>query len=228
MDVRGSLAVSAQEGAGVMRGSALAAITAMLAAVILLFANPAGAAAVDGISLSIDGRSWNATLPSPLFDEQVRWVPGDMRVARVLVRNDSASSARLQIDLVSGTVDELLRIGDLEVATRIDGGDWTSTSLAGVQELSSADIAGGGIRTVEVRVALPWSSTDITQNLRVDFDLRVTLAGTTPDDPRALSATGGTLDSALLSAAGIGIVSGCLLLTARSRRTPAAERRRHG
>lgn len=200
-----------------MISRAMTFASAVLVAALLVFTDAAAASADDGISLSRDGRTWSQSLPAPLFDDQVRWVPGDSRVAQVLVRNDSGASARMRIDLISGAVDDLLRIGDLEVATRIDGGRWTSTSVSGIAELSTAGIAAGGIRTVEVRVVLPWSSPNLTQNLQLDFDLRVTLTGEDPDSPSILSATGGGIDLGLLLTAGATLGGGTALLRTRRR-----------
>lgn len=195
--------------------------SAMLAGAVLLFADPSGAVAADGISMSRDGETWAAALPAPLFSDQVRWVPGDTRAEQVLVRNDSGVSARMHIDLVSGADDELLRIGDLEISTRIDGGDWTRASGSGVQELSNSEIPAGGVRTVEVRVALPWTSPNLTQAMRFAFDLRVTLVESDAHGDGILSTTGGQPDAALIGGAGVAITGGALLAT-RRRRTAAA------
>lgn len=209
------------------KGIVIALASAMLAAAVLLVAHPTGAVAADGISLSRDGESWAAELPAPLFSDQVRWVPGDSRTEDVLVRNDSGDSARMHIDLVSGADDELLRGGDLEIATRIDGGEWTTANGPGAHELSEAGIGPGGVRTVEVRVALPWSSPNLTQEMTLDFDLRVTLVGSEASDESILSATGGTPDPPLIGSAVVAITGGALLLASRRRRSATIQEQSH-
>lgn len=208
-------------------------VVALFGVFLLLFLTPQSASAVEGISLSNDGATWEETLATPLFDDQILWVPGDTRDAEFFVRNDTAQDAELQIDFLSAEIDELIDIGDLIISTRVDNGEWTSTSTAGLQNLSASDIAAGGTRAIQVRAALPFSSPNSTQARALDFDLLVTLSHTEPPpvipeeptspDASGLPMTGGMLNTALLSIAVVALSVGAFLTAAARRRRTAAE-----
>ena len=192
----------------------VAALAVMLSALTLIFAGATGASAADGISVSRDGRTWASTLPSPLFDDSVRWVPGDTRVAQFFVRNDSGMPSEMQVDFVSTRIDELVRIGDLEVSARVDGGPWGSVDAAQTQELADATVAAGGVRAVEVRVTLPSDSPNLTQILDLAFEVRVTLS----QQAGGLIPTGGDVRLGLLVVAATVTATGALLLGLARRR----------
>lgn len=209
-----------------MRARVLTVLAAMVTAIAVSIAPTprASAAASENVSLSRDGSTWSTSLPTPLFDEGVLWVPGDTRVARFYVRNDAASNARMTVDFLSTRVDDLVRIGDLEVSARVDSGPWGSTDAAGLQNLSDTAISAGGVREVEIRVTLPESSPNLTQLLDLDFKIQVTL---TEDATGGLTPTGGSPDdSVLLIAGGVAIAGGVLLAMLRRRDEPDAEVRR--
>ena len=192
----------------------VAALAVMLSALTLIFAGATGASAADGISVSRDGRTWASTLPSPLFDDSVRWVPGDTRVAQFFVRNDSGMPSEMQVDFVSTRIDELVRIGDLEVSARVDGGPWGSVDAAQTEELADATVAAGGVRPVEVRVTLPSDSPNLTQILDLAFEVRVTLS----QQAGGLIPTGGDVRLGLLVVAATVTATGALLLGLARRR----------
>lgn len=211
-------------------------VVALFGVFLLLFLTPQRAAAVEGISLSNDGATWGEALAEPLFDDQILWVPGDTRDAEFFVRNDTAQDAELQIDFLSAEIDELIDLGDLVISTRVDNGEWTSTSTAGLQGLSTSEIAAGGTRAIQVRAALPFSSPNSTQAQALDFDLLVTLSHTAPPtvdpvapvtppppDASGLPMTGGALNTALLSIAAVALSVGAFLTAAARRRRTAAE-----
>lgn len=202
----------------------VAALAVMLSALTLVFAGATGASAADGISVSRDGRTWASTLPSPLFDDSVRWVPGDTRVAQFFVRNDSGMPSEMQVDFVSTRIDELVRIGDLEVSARVDGGPWGSVDAAQTEELADATVAAGGVRVVEVRVTLPSDSPNLTQILDLAFEVRVTLS----QRAGGLIPTGGDIRLGLLVVAATVAATGALLLGLARRRDRRTREAPHG
>ena len=202
----------------------VAALAVMLSALTLVFAGATGASAADGISVSRDGRTWAPALPSPLFDDAVRWVPGDTRVARFFVRNDSGMPSEMQVDFVSTRIDELVRIGDLEVSARVDGGPWGSVDAAQTEELADATVAAGGVRPVEVRVTLPSDSPNLTQILDLAFEVRVTLS----QQAGGLIPTGGDIRLALLVVAATVAATGAILLGLARRRDRRTREAPHG
>lgn len=202
----------------------VAALAVMLSALTLIFAGATGASAADGISVSRDGRTWASTLPSPLFDDSVRWVPGDTRVAQFFVRNDSGMPSEMQVDFVSTRIDELVRIGDLEVSARVDGGPWGSVDAAQTEELADATVAAGGVRPVEVRVTLPSDSPNLTQILDLAFEVRVTLS----QQAGGLIPTGGDIRLALLVVAATVAATGAILLGLARRRDRRTREAPHG
>ncbi|MEJ1090369.1 hypothetical protein [Microbacterium istanbulense] len=202
----------------------VAALAVMLSALTLVFAGATGASAADGISVSRDGRTWASTLPSPLFDDSVRWVPGDTRVAQFFVRNDSGMPSEMQVDFVSTRIDELVRIGDLEVSARVDGGPWGSVDAAQTEELADATVAAGGVRPVEVRVTLPSDSPNLTQILDLAFEVRVTLS----QQAGGLIPTGGDIRLALLVVAATVAATGAILLGLARRRDRRTREAPHG
>lgn len=226
-----------------MRGHPNALLALVLCVLATMLLAPAGTAAASdaettspGISFRTADGPWVTSLPAPLFDEQLLWVPGDTRTATFLVRNDSSEEARLQIEGVTSVVDDLIRVGELTVEARVDGEDWRSTTEPGTHDLSSRPSAPGEVRTIDVRVTLPWDAANPSQQLSVMFDLRVTLiatsagvgpagdAATGPDSRRAggLPTTGGVLSPAVLvSAFAMIAVGAALSARRRPRMVPA-------
>ncbi|MFV0375101.1 MAG: LPXTG cell wall anchor domain-containing protein [Microbacterium sp.] len=202
---------------------AVLSATAVAVALVLAIAAPARAA--GEIGLSADGVTWGSTLPQPLFDAAIRWVPGDVRTARFYVRNQTADGIRTDVDLVASRVEELITTGDLSIDVRIAGGEWVPTTVTGTQRLSSESIPAGGSYPVDVRVRFFKESANVSQSLPLDLQLRVTLTETVPDggsngggSTPNLPVTGGSFDlsSAVVgvTAVGLGIV-----LAARRRRS---------
>lgn len=191
---------------------------------VLFFSGAASASSRGGgVSLSTDGTTWNSSLPGPLFNEEVRWVPGDTRTERFYVRNDSGVDASMQIRILNARIDELIRVGDLEVATRIDGGAWQSTQQAGERVLSEDTIAAAATRTVNVRVSLPAASTNVSQVRQLDLRLKVILSA---DSDASLSPTGTNPLSGVLTA-GMMVTVGAVLLALAARRRDAEREGSH-
>ncbi|MET4047978.1 hypothetical protein BJD99_17805 [Rhodococcus sp. 1163] len=66
---------------------------ATLACVLLIGAGPSRP--VPSVSYSSDAESWTRTLSDPLFDNDIRWVPGDRRSTELHVSNDTDDDGRL-------------------------------------------------------------------------------------------------------------------------------------
>lgn len=150
-------------------------IATLILAFVLAFASAAPASATEGISLSNDGTTWGETLTEPMFDPDVRWVPGDSRTADFYVRSDAPVTTRMTLDVLSGVNQDLLETGDLLIEVRLAGGDWRSTTAPQDDLLLSRAIASGEAVRVEVRVTLLGSATNQSELLALDLRFRVTL-----------------------------------------------------
>lgn len=168
-----------------------AALTALLT-----FGVPAIAHAEDGVAVSHDGVTWGSNLDQPLFDESIRWVPGDSRMARFYVRNDTDDTARMDVDLIATNVDELLDTGELDVEVRFAEGPWQGAGQARSLRLSSQQVGGRASGPVDVRVSFRADATNVSELLAFQMNLRVTLTETEaappgPPAPPAQNRTGG-------------------------------------
>ncbi|OZF31312.1 hypothetical protein CH296_13875 [Rhodococcus sp. 14-2496-1d] len=79
-----------------MKHPGLAACTAAfagIAVVLLMGAGPSQAA--QTVKYSDDGERWSTDFPSPLYDSDIRWVPGDVRTSQFHVFNDTDRDGRL-------------------------------------------------------------------------------------------------------------------------------------
>jgi hypothetical protein len=140
---------------------------------------PAAATAANELGLSNDGVTWSANLPSPLFDGDFRWVPGDRQQRSFWVRNQSGDEAVLDIAVLGSSVDTLLETGDLEVEVRAGNGPWHSTKQVGRQKLVSAmDVSAGQKQKVTVAVNFDFASINQSQVKKFDlvFEIRLTQA----------------------------------------------------
>nr|WP_296773202.1 hypothetical protein [Rhodococcus sp. (in: high G+C Gram-positive bacteria)] len=72
-----------------------AVVVTALAIVVLLGTGSARPA--QTVTYSYDGETWNSALPTPLFDKDIRWVPGDRRGAVFHVFNDTDDDGRIQV-----------------------------------------------------------------------------------------------------------------------------------
>ncbi|MFV0259536.1 MAG: hypothetical protein ACK5PP_13955 [Acidimicrobiales bacterium] len=154
-------------------------LAALPVVVLLVTAAPAPASAADGLSFSRDGSTWTAELSEPLFGPAIRWVPGDARIERFSVRNDSSLDVLLHVDLLDTGLDELLGTGDLRVEVRVGDGAWTGTDTPGGGRLGSERVGPGGVQTVDVRVSMDPAATNVSQVQNLDLRFAVTLT----DDP---------------------------------------------
>lgn len=145
--------------------------------VLLVASVPTAAQAADELGLSADGVSWGPTLDGPLFDPDFRWIPGDQKFTSFWLRNQSATPALLDIDVMGTDTDALLRTGDLEVAVRVGDGPWVTTRQSGRQSLAAAvPVDTGQERQVTVSVQLDAAATNTSQVQRWDlrFEARLT------------------------------------------------------
>lgn len=90
-----------------------------LAIVLLIGAGPSRPA--QSISYSSDGEEWSKSLPDPLFDRDIRWVPGDRRSSEFHVFNDTETDGRLVLFVKSPNPEfrEMLTLS-------VEGGDQTT------------------------------------------------------------------------------------------------------
>lgn len=90
-----------------------------LACVLLIGAGPSRPA--PSVSYSSDGEKWSKTLPDPLFDQDIRWVPGDRRSSEFHVFNDTETDGRLVLFVKSPNPEfrEMLTLS-------VEGGDQTT------------------------------------------------------------------------------------------------------
>ena len=159
----------------------------LLAALVVLVAPAAAAHAGSQLGLSYDGQSWSTSLSRPLFDPEVRWVPGDVRTARFYVRNQSDGRGDLIIAVEDVARDVLTGTGRLDIAARVGAGPWSEISSPGMHVLADTDdVPSGTTVPVDVRVSLEDLAPNRTMVLGSDLDFSVTLT-----DSRARDGAGG-------------------------------------
>ena len=145
--------------------------------VIAVSTSAAPAVAADELALSRDGEHWFSTIDAPLLAGPTRWVPGDSSTARFYVRNQAGDVGDLTVDVIGTRV--LLGTGDLEVAARGGGGEWTTVYQGGTHRLvTSPRIPPGEARAVDVRVSFDPAATNSSQLLSGNLHFRVTLTDT--------------------------------------------------
>jgi hypothetical protein len=221
-----------------MRRAAALAAVAPIALAPVLAAAPAHA---DGeLGLSRDGVHWHERLVRPLFDPDIRWVPGDVRTARFYVRNLAPDAGTLSVDVERVRRRALADSGFLHVVARADGAPWTALADGDLARLIDGDdLASGRTIPVDVRVALGAAAPNETMVLSSDLDFRVTLRdadavssngavprdGTVLQDGLRLPATGAVVPP-WLPPTGVALVAvGLWLLAGRRRRCDDLEER---
>jgi hypothetical protein len=187
---------------------------AALTVLVLSAASPA--AADTEIGLSVDGATWAPSLTAPLFDPNLRWVPGDTRSATFYVRNQSDDSATLSVDVLGTALHSLLDTGDLTVSARGDEIDWRATSRPGTHRLvSDVAVPPGASTPIDVTVAFaPGSSNEsMRRQLDLRFRLTVTQGSAVGPDAGGLPDTGapGAWDLVL----GVMLVAAGIVATSR-------------
>ncbi|VXB39964.1 hypothetical protein [Aeromicrobium sp. 9AM] len=188
----------------------------VVALTVLVIGAASPAAADTEIGLSVDGATWAPTLTAPLFDPDLRWVPGDTRSATFYVRNQSDDVATLSVDVLGTALHTLLDTGDLRISARGDGIDWRATSRPGTHRLvSDVAVPAGASTPIDVTVALaPGSSNEsMRRQLDLRFRLSLTQRSAVGPDGGGLPDTGapGAWDLVL----GIALVAGGIIATSR-------------
>lgn len=164
------------------------ALLVLLATVLALGALSAPARADGEIGLSWDGSRWADRLPGTLFDERIRWVPGDRRTSQFFVRNQADSGADLRVAVRTSDRDRLLRAEDVVLRARVGNEPWVELSRIGPDHRLTDRILGTGEQArVQVRATFDAASTNQSQRDELDLRFRITLrdarAGGTPDGP---------------------------------------------
>lgn len=204
-----------------------AALTA--AAIVLVLVPPASAddTVVKGtrqdVGVSLDGTRYQASLDAPLFDPQVRWVPGDVRTTGFWVRNQADEAGDLTIDLVPRARKSLFATGDLSVSARAATGPWlTVREGEPLRLLARKDVPSQAEVPVSIRVALAPEAPNGTMVLATDFDLKVTLVDARAsgshgdnDGPGGLLPDTGSPTSWWVVPLGLVLLTGGVLLLAR-------------
>jgi LPXTG-motif cell wall-anchored protein len=167
-----------------------------LTATTLLGASVAYAA--DEIGLSDDGVTWSSGLDAPLFDPDVRWVPGDSRTESFFVRNEGPSGASLTIVARSADEDDLLSDDHIDLRARADGGAWVElrNGVASTR-LNEREIEQDGVVEVDVNATFDPTSTNRSQVRRLALDLRVRLADAAGTDGESDADADGGADADL-------------------------------
>lgn len=166
----------------------------MIGALVML-AMTAPAVSAPDIEL-MPGTSETSVI-EPLFDPSGRWVPGDVHETSLTVRNGGPTSARVRFTVDARGHEELAPDGALELSARIDDGpwrlvDWSTWSPAGT-------LAPGETVPVDLRASFDAGSGDVSQDRRVDLDIRWQAAGSARD-PGDLPRTGAGIPAAWIIA----------------------------
>lgn len=149
----------------------------LLAGFVVALSMAAPASAANELGVSNDGTTWSSSLPNPLFDNDIRWVPGNSRNATFYVRNQSADYGNLTIDILGDHAGTLLDLGDLHIAA--NGGGGTSTPVSDGAEhrlLMASGIPSGGIVPINITVDFDDTSANESQLLSTDLNFRVALS----------------------------------------------------
>lgn len=149
--------------------------TVLVAALLAVLLWPAAAHAADEIGFSHDGLTWSTTLPAPLFDPAVRWVPGDDRTVSFHVRNQGPITAYMTIEARSADADDLLANDDIHLRARVVGESWVPLRN-GVASASLTDDSIGTGEAVQVEVNAVFDSASVNQSQVKDLPLTFTVA----------------------------------------------------
>ncbi|MFO6453833.1 MULTISPECIES: LPXTG cell wall anchor domain-containing protein [unclassified Aeromicrobium] len=165
---------------------------AVMLAVMLPLGSSAASAPAVRLGLSADGIGpWTSTLTEPVFDDDARWAPGDVRTGEFWARNQSTDATQIQLVIMPKDGD-LHASGDLDVQVRTDGDAWQPLSAAWT---SPRPLAAGSTARVQVRAALSETAPNADQAQHFAFDVRTRLTqvtGTEPTDPTPTPTTAPT------------------------------------
>lgn len=141
----------------------------------------APASAADELGLSVDQIHWTRAITTPLFDDSMRWVPGDSEDATFFVRNQGGSRGLLVVDVVGSSAGDLIDSGDLHITAKGGGGDWTAVSAPGRQRLlTTPSIGVGKVVPISVNVSFDAGSTNQTQVRSSALTFHINLSESVP------------------------------------------------
>ncbi|SKB09926.1 hypothetical protein [Aeromicrobium choanae] len=146
-------------------------------AVGLLLAGVAPATASDEIGLSSDGVNWVDDLTVPLFDADLRWVPGDSRTVTFYVRNQAESDGELTVTVRANDPDGLLTADHVTLRARANGTWFTLRNGEPSDDLTAASIGAGGIVPVDLQATFSPGSSNASQRDASDVTLELRLTG---------------------------------------------------
>lgn len=142
-----------------MRHSTFVACTAVFAGVAVVLFLGAGSTTAQTVKYSDDGKQWATSFRSPLFDNDIRWVPGGMRTGQFHVFNDTDRNGRLWLTLDS---DNQAFLRALTVS--ISGGEQ-------VESCALISVAAGEKKRVDAAVAMSGSASNDTRTSTARIDL---------------------------------------------------------
>ena len=200
------------------------AVVALAVAAALLGVSTPVAMSTDGrLGLSLDGKTWTSDLHDGLFEDTVRWVPGDQRTATFYVRNQSDEEARLEVWIDDTRRDELIESGDLTITAKGSTGAWTPADGPGSVELLRVEpLPAGAMEQVEVAVTLAADATNQSQDTGLDLAFTVQLServeSSGQQPPDGLPGTGGV--RLIVTLGGLGLIAAGWIITRRRKATP--------
>ncbi|WP_338886633.1 hypothetical protein [Rhodococcus sovatensis] len=143
------------------RNAAILATGALVAIVTLVLIGAEPSRQTPTVSFSSDGLTWSSSLPNPLFDKRIRWIPGDSRTSTFHVLNETDHGANVQVFATSSNP---AFVEALEVT--IDRAR-VNAACAFVEVLPREK------RRVDTTVAMAVNAGDDTQNSGADLDFVV-------------------------------------------------------
>ncbi|MCZ4080474.1 hypothetical protein O1W68_21265 [Rhodococcus sp. H36-A4] len=145
-----------------MNHSATVGSVAACAAVAVLVLIGAGPARPQHTVLySNDGVTWASTLSTPMFDREIRWVPGDARTSQFHIYNDTENDGRVQL-MVESDNSSFAR----SLSVSIDG-DETGSACA------SSKVAAGAQHRIDTQLSMADDTENHTQKSTTGIDLVV-------------------------------------------------------
>ncbi len=144
-----------------MRHSTFVACTAAFAGVAVVLFLGAGSPRVHTVKYSDDGKNWATSFRSALFDNDIRWVPGDSRESRFHVFNDTDRDGRLRLTFDS---DNPAFLRALSVS--IGGGE-------PVESCAWIDLEAGQKKRIDATIAMAEAAGNDTRSSSAAVDLVV-------------------------------------------------------
>lgn len=189
------------------------------------------AVAVDanepGILLSFDQTDWQETLAHDLFDDSIRWVPGDQRTETFWLKNNGPVESVVSVVSEGSGTEDLIEMGDIDVDLRVDGGAWGTLESLNSQLERAGFANAGAVSRVDVRVVFSADSPNYSQVQSLDFNLVIRLTQNAPIPPQpptidpkshtGLTVTGGQAIGQLAIIGLLGAIVGVFFLVKRRR-----------